>query len=852
MQQSMIDGRSSPGPAENSRNESLERKLPAYILPEAALGTGASLGNRALWVNTKATGAIERVFSIEVGAAVTGAISIRYAVTGNALTGAREADPSHDAQTSYIGMCREDPGTFEIHPAYQRRRHTVVGASIDVVETTFVPLGAIDGPIDASVVYQTVTLRNGSTSAHRLRVGGFAGLRGSFADDVEGYFDPERRAIVAWNASRPELVRIFGVSVPPTGFATSSDFGRVYDPSHMHPLSNTTVARGDILGCLQLDLRLAPQESVEFSFVTGIYTRGKTVALHSYDAALPADEALRRTIRYQSDALGVAEVLTPQKTINLGALWSKVNMRRVMATYPEGSAFTNEPGVSSNVVIRDVAWFVYGNDHFKPTFSRELLNACVSFQLENGKLPEYYNALDGRTEDNGQNINDDTPLFVLAVNHHFRATGDIAWMRRVYPSVAKAARYIIAQIDKRGLVFCTAKDPRGNVWAIAGWRNVIPLYTLNGAVTELNAECAAALRAAAHLAQAASERANDAAEFAAASRGIVGAMDAHLRNPDNGLYYLNIDADGQVHTDVTGDQIFPVMLRVCDQETGFRIISRLNSPDFWTAAGLRTVSRNDPLYDPSTSVGLLGGVWPGLTWWYAFAAARYHPNFMVEALRSSFAHYAADPKASNTVPGQFSEWFDGETLVNRGMRLSPWEPPRFLWAAVEGVCGIMLTTGAPRINPLVPTSWKWVALRRLPYHSTEISFFAARQDGRFRIYATLDVDSDYETEHYDEDVSARITAYSADAAVVALRREGSILLCVGNVESVTLTISLDISEILNATSTYETHVYNSERDEWKDLGSEPGDGLGSIAISIEAHGFWLVRLSDESLGVVQT
>src|SRR6185312_10209186 len=176
-------------------------------------------------------------------------------------------------------------------------------------------------------------------------------------------------------------------------------------------------------------------------------------------------------------------------------------MRRVMALYPQGPAFTNEPGVSSNVVGRDVAWFVYGNDHFAPDFSRALLDTFARLQYEDGKIPEYYSALTGRVEDYSLNFNDDTPLFILAVNHHYRATGDEAWLRRIYPTVVKAARYIISQEDERGLVFCSAKDPRGNVWAIASWRNVIPQYSLNGAVTEINAECAAALRASAHLAR---------------------------------------------------------------------------------------------------------------------------------------------------------------------------------------------------------------------------------------------------------------------------------------------------------------------------------------------------------------
>ena len=56
---------------------------------------------------------------------------------------------------------------------------------------------------------------------------------------------------------------------------------------------------------------------------------------------------------------------------------------RVMARYPQGPAFTNEPGVSSNVVGRDAAWFVYGNDHFRPAFSRALLDTFARLQYPN-------------------------------------------------------------------------------------------------------------------------------------------------------------------------------------------------------------------------------------------------------------------------------------------------------------------------------------------------------------------------------------------------------------------------------------------------------------------------------------
>jgi hypothetical protein len=286
-----------------------------------------------------------------------------------------------------------------------------------------------------------------------------------------------------------------------------------------------------------------------------------------------------------------------------------------------------------------------------------------------------------------------------------------------------------------------------------------------------------------------------------------------------------------------------VMFRACDEATGFRIISRLNAADFWTPAGLRTASRDDPIYDPSHYSGLIGGVWPGFTWWYAFAAARYHPTFMERAMRSSFQHYASDPKKNNTVPGQFSEWFDGESLTNKGMRLSPWEPPRFLWATIEGVCGLMVTTGAPRINPIVPAHWSWVGIRRLPYHGTLLSYFAVREpDGRLKMYSTAEVSSDCHVVVFGRDVTDDVRIFSDRAAIVAFADDRRIVVLIGNTDAATVAVPIDLQRLVDPSKRYRLETYNSERRAWEPpIASEPGV-LGAVALSVEAGGFRLLLL----------
>jgi hypothetical protein len=815
-------------------------RLPTYHLDDLELGMGASFGNASVWVNTKNTGAIERLFCLDHGQSAIGAIITRYAVSGS------PADPfghGHEsAALRYVPLIPDGPlRRFELHPAYQRCRFTIA-RSIRISETTFVPLGGAPSEVDAPVVYQIIELSNDDTRELPVRIMIFARLRGSLPDDVIVRYDEQINAFVAWNRGVPATARFFGLDIRPTAYETSFDFGCVYDPSHAHALRNDTAAQGDVLGGFQVDTTMKAGGSFRLVVVAAAFAATPASATPRYAVIPTAERALQDTVDHLEQVLQRSSFLSPDPVLNDGALWSKVNMRRVMGHYPQGTAFTNDPGNTSAVVVRDAAWFIYGNDYFMPQFSRELLDKLLEVQYPNGKMPEYFDALDGRVEDDGLNINDDTPLFVLAANHHFRSTGDQGWLRQAYPSIARATRYILSQRDERGLVFCHARDPRGNVWAIASWRNIIPGYSINGAVTEVNSECVAALHAAAELSLEVGLD-QDATEFRASANDLREAMNQHLINPETGLYYLNIDVDGNKHTDVTGDLVFPVMFQAADEDTGFRIISRLNAPDFATPAGIRTISRNDPRYDPAAYAGLLGGVWPGLTWWYAFSAARYHPDWMAGALRSSFEHYSANPRKHNTVPGQFSEYFDGESLVNKGVRLSPWEPPRFLWAAIEGICGVTMTTRALKLHPLIPENWRWAALRNLVFHGSSITLVIVRQQGELHVYGTQKAETACTQHVYEEDVSDDVRALSDVAAIIALRNKSSLLVIIGSVSRQTITVPLDLGSLVDEHGSYQMRIYNSERDAWEDAGVRPGDAFCSLAISVEGEGFRMIEVA---------
>ncbi|HEU5198359.1 MAG TPA: hypothetical protein VFU32_01910, partial [Ktedonobacterales bacterium] len=217
--------------------------------------------------------------------------------------------------------------------------------------------------------------------------------------------------------------------------------------------------------------------------------------------------------------------------------------------------------------------------------------------------------------------------------------------------------------------------------------------------------------------------------------------------------------------------------------------------------------------------------------------------FMVRALRSSFEHYARDPKKNNTVPGQFSEWMDGESLVNRGMRLSPWEPPRFLWAAVEGVCGIMLSPGPIGLNPLLPRTWQWVGVRRLIYHGQELAFFAARQSGLFHVLGTADFQAHegYIKHLYEEDISQQVHALNLLAHQISFRRKGEVMICIGSASKQTMLVPVRLNGVLERGKRYHAELYNSERSAWIEGETSLAEDLEELAVDIEEGGYRLLR-----------
>ncbi len=757
------------------------------------MAVGSTLGSPKAAIVIKATGAIEKFYSIDAGKALFGSLVLHH----------------WDAETGL--PLAPMPGEFVIHPEHQEHRFQLLDG-VSVRENIFVLSTMPQGDcVDPPAAYYSVTLRNDSDRHITVATYASLELRGETERDVSVSYDRKRRAFIVWNASAPELARAFSCSAAPASYEATRSYGKASARRFPGVLSCRTVRNAhDPIAIFHLRHRLPPQASKTFSFTLVASVRGTRRLRRALDGLPPYGRALKLTMEHYDAVLGRAVVITPDRNVNRGVLWSKANMLRVQLFGATGWCFVNDPTRSNNSVARDTAWFAFGSDYITPAFSRASLQAYVDRLERSGMVVEYYDIRTGETEDYGLNINDNTPLLILALWHHYNTTGDEAFLRSVYPAALKAARYILSQRNDDGLVWCTATGHAD--WGIVGWRNVIANYRLSGATTEVNSECYAALRTISHMARKLN-LGKDSEEFAGYADTLKAAINEKLLDRSTGLYYLAIDLDGEPRTDVTSDLIFPVMFDVADDDTSANIISHLSAPEFWSTAGIHTVPRNAINYGPTHGYGLLGGVWVGVTFWYAFGAAKFNPEFMGYALSTSFRHYSVNPRQNNTVPGQFSEWLHGETLANQGMMLSPWFPPRYLWAALEGAAGLDLSGAEPMICPRLSTTWKWLGVRKVQFRGRDLSWFAVQAPG-LRLYLSRKLNDTMECETYERDVSDRIQITGEDAVGMAFAARNRLVLFVGNTAeySVPTAVSVD----LDLTGRYAAREFNSLRGAWVD------------------------------------
>lgn len=795
----------------------------AYILDDDQMAQGSTLGAPRCTVVLKPTGAIAKIYSPDAGFDYFGALGISFWDRRSTLRLTRHG------------------GEFHIHP--ERQDYTYqLNNGVHVHEQVFAynAGGQEAASVPPPAAYYRVHLKNASTAPVSFDIYGFCELRGNTSQDVQVRFDAELGGIVVWNQSVPSHVRLFSTLAPATSWDTNSDRARLVAHESPGVLSNTVESLGsDPVGALHTAIDLQPDEERWVEYLCVLSPVSVTDLAAARKRCPPGKKALHETSAYYWNYLSQSVLRTPNHDVNQGVLWAKANMLRVQTYAPTGWCFVNDPTRSNNSVGRDTAWMSFGADYLNHDFAHDSLQAYFRLQEPDGKIVEYYDVRNDKWEDYSLNVNDNTPLAVIALWHHYAVTGNEDFLRECYPRAIHAMDYMLSQRNDDGLVWCTATATSD--WGIIGWRNVIQDYRISGASTEVNSECFAALGALFEMATLL-EDAPTAKRFKKSANDLYKAINTHLVNPANDLYYLTIDVDGAKRSDVTADLIFPVLFGVAPPDRAARIIARLSDAEFWTDAGIRTVPRSDLIYGPINGYGLLGGVWVAVTYWYAFAAAKYNPGFMAKALATSFRHFSSDPRRNNTVPGQFSEWLHGEILVNQGMMLSPWDAPRYLWAAIEGAGGLNVRGQTATIDPCLAADWRWLTAVNVPFRGEHIAWIGVRMPEGMHVFTTSGLGSESPITRYEKDLTEIGVVTDPRVTLVVLSEKTSLLLFIGNSSEQAITTAASLREIKGAR--HSVRLFSTIWNTWRDLGHlKKQEILDGIPVIIDAGGFALLEIT---------
>jgi hypothetical protein len=758
----------------DARYDAQHGEFCAYVLPEAETPFGLTLGNFKTYASSTPKGGIRGLWDADTDQIIFGTHQIAYRVDGFETRFPRQ-------------IVRE----FTFLP-YAQLAEFGLDRDVRIAEAFYVPHGPRHDRLVTFVI--DVSLHNAGVAPVAVTVFPWALLIGQ-----RFYGEPEKevRATVDepyirsfgedsgyarwWGGSRMPDTAV--IALREETLLGAMREGRLEAARHLDEVTPTLAefVNRRIFGAFAFRVEVAPGARESLRLAVVFHKDGDLRAKPALEQLLHDPTALHETQRYYAARLADARFYAPSALINRGTLWAKVNMLRVIKEYPQGWGSTNSPP-SDILVSRDTSWFVHGYDYLLPQFSRDAIDVFNRFLEPSGQVVEYVRGVNGFKTSYDLNINDDTPLHLIAILHHSNATLDDAWLREIFPLVRKTTDYLLSQRDPNGLVYCKAGGL--DMFGITSWRNIIPYYTLDGAVTEINAEAAFAVESAAMMAAICEETA-DWERWSREAQALRETMLAKLYNADACQFVLNYDHDGNYQDNFTADEVFPVLFEIADAPARRAILARLSEDDFTTPVGLRTISTADSWYFPSHGFGLLGGVWPDLTLWFAVALARNgDPGACAQWLERIYASMEAGA-ARNTVPGQFGEWFDGGSLTNRGMYLSPWTGAKYLWAVAETVGGIdgYRTSGRLHLSPRVPAHWRWTAAARVHWggrlHTYVIDHVAKRIVGDMR---AASADEPYTVAFAGRDVSSEATVSPVEVVAIAFEDEHGVRLFLGNTD----------------------------------------------------------------------
>ncbi|MBN9350207.1 MAG: hypothetical protein J0H55_05950 [Chitinophagaceae bacterium] len=420
------------------------------------------------------------------------------------------------------------------------------------------------------------------------------------------------------------------------------------------------------------------------------------------------------------------KITTPDKEFNEGYSWALVRTDQFLQTTPGigtsmmagfgttargwngGQKISGRPGYAW-YFGRDGEWTAMALDAMGAAGdTKKVLDMFVKYQAVNGKILHeltssgavHYDAADA------------TPLFVVLAGHYLKYSGDVGYIKKIWPAIKKAMDFCYStDTDHDGLIENTNV---GHGWIEGG-----PLF---GTHTEfyLAGTWAAALDEAAYMCKfIGNEKLMN--QYVSDAHHVKEIIDRDFWSAKEKYFYNGKMPDGSFMKDATVLQSVPILLNaVTDPQKASEALSPLAKSDFSTDWGVRMISDDNPKFNPGAYHA--GMVWP-LFSGYASLAEYKTGNYT-----SAFVHMMNNISGYDSwALGSIVETLNGKAYKPNGVcYLQGWSETMCIQPAIEGMLGYRpdMMSGRVSLSPSFPADWDSVNVNnlRLGNHLFEMKF----------------------------------------------------------------------------------------------------------------------------------
>ncbi|RMG51787.1 MAG: amylo-alpha-1,6-glucosidase [Acidobacteria bacterium] len=498
----------------------------------------------------------------------------------------------------------------------------------------------------------------------------------------------------------------------------------------------------------------ARQDEFAPILIVGAPTGGLEAARRTYaDLLASLPQAYQRTLaHYRRLKEETVQISTGDERLDRAFEWAKVRVDKGYVENPFlGAGLVAGFRQSGETLRPGFAWF-FGRDALWTTLAitstgdwdlaRTVLRFLKKHQRADGKImhelsqaasfvdwagafPYYYAAADA------------TPLYLIALDDYYRASGDVAFLKEMWTSAQRAYQFVVStDSDGNGLIENTAA---GHGWVEGG--RLLPVHEeiyLQGLWMQAG-------RAMAHLAEAMGEGrlATICRQRAERARATVERL---FWNEDRGFYAFGRRRRGtnfngartttlpeeSMIMEVTVMPAVPMWWGWLDERRAARMLEHIASAALATDWGARLLSNRSALYDPLSYH--YGSVWPLFTGWAAMACYRYRRPLAGYELLMSNAQLTYDEAL-----GAHTELLSGDRY--RSFDFSSfdqvWSSAMIITPLIRGLLGLEWDAPARQLvfAPQWPAQWDEVIVRNLRLGEARLDLQMRRRAHR----VTLDV-----------------------------------------------------------------------------------------------------------------